>query len=531
MTMRVRFAPSPTGYLHIGGARTALYNYLLARKHGGTFILRIEDTDLERSTPESVQAILDGMTWLNLDWDEGPGKGGAYGPYFQTQRFDLYKEYLGRLIERGKAYRCYTTKEELDAYRAEFQAKGQEGVRFYSPWRDKTEADWPQGQSYVWRFRAPRGGQTVVRDVIKGDVVFENDMHVDDFVVARQDGTPTYNFTVVVDDVTMKITHVIRGDDHLNNTAKQILLYEALGEALPVFGHLPMILGSDKKRLSKRHGATSVMQYREMGFKPHAVVNYLARLGWSHGDDELFTMPELTEKFTLEAVGKSSGVFDQEKMLWVNHQYIQHDDKRETATLYVTYLKELEGLDVPVDDRLLGIVEQLAPRARTMVEMVQIGRYFFKDDFSYDEKADKKFLKADALPLLERLTADLTALSAWTMEGIQGVFEAILAENEEMKLLKLAQPVRVAINGTSVSPGIYETLCLIDKPTVLARLQSGDGTHPAKTSRLRRGVSPRVGKSACRSLLFWPNVRRCRLGALPLKAFGSGMDRLGNAGA
>ncbi len=470
MTYRVRFAPSPTGYLHIGGARTALYNYLLAKKHQGTFVLRIEDTDLERSTPESVQAIFDGLRWLGLDWDEGPEKEGDCGPYFQTKRFDLYKQYLERLIEQNKVYRCYTTKEELDAYRAEYQAKGQEGVRFHSPWRDKTEADWLADRSFVWRFRAPQDGQTVVKDVIKGEVVFENTMHVDDFVVARQDGTPTYNFTVVVDDLTMKISHVIRGDDHLNNTAKQILLYQALGEELPVFGHLPMILGSDKKRLSKRHGATSVMQYKEMGFKPHAVVNYLARLGWSHGDDELFTMPELIEKFSLEGVGKSSGVFDQEKMLWVNHQYIQHDDLKQTATLYAEYLKELEGLEVPVDDRLVGIVEQLAPRANTMVEMVRIGRYFFKDDFDYDEKPAKKFLKVGALPLLEELTARLSALDTWTLESIQGVFEAILAE-KELKLLKLAQPVRVAMTGTSVSPGIYETLSLIDQATVLERLE------------------------------------------------------------
>src|SRR3990172_1344364 len=342
MEIRTRFAPSPTGYLHIGGARTALFNYLFARHHKGKFILRIEDTDVARSTEESTQAILDGMQWLALNWDEGP--------YFQSKRFELYKEHAYKFLEMGKAYKCYCTAEELEQRRGEAIKQGKP-PKYDGRCRNKKDE---QGKPFAIRFKV-LPGTTLVKDIIKGKVAFEND-EIEDLIILRSDGTPTYNLCVVVDDATMEITHVIRGDDHLNNTPKQILMYEAFGYHVPVFAHLPMILGSDKTRLSKRHGATSVMAYKEMGYLPHALVNYLARLGWSHGDQEIFSMEELIEKFSLDSVGKSSGVFNPEKLLWLNQHYIKNSGPEELAPLLLPFWKEL-GVDASDDKRLVPIIK------------------------------------------------------------------------------------------------------------------------------------------------------------------------------
>ncbi len=466
--IRVRFAPSPTGFLHIGGARTALYNYLYARRHGGTFILRIEDTDRERSTDESVQAILDGMRWLGLDWDEGPDKEGDCGPYFQTQRMDIYSTHVKKLLDEGKAYRCYATQQELDEMREQARAK-KETFHYDRRWRDKTEADWPQDRPYVIRFKAPISGEVVVEDAIKGRVVFEVDKHIDDFVIMRSDGSPTYNFTVVVDDVTMRMTHVVRGDDHLNNTPKQVLLYEAFDYPTPIFAHLPMILGADKTRLSKRHGATSVMAYKEMGYLPHALVNYLARLGWSHGDQEIFRMEEMIAAFGIEQVGSSASVFNPEKLDWINQQYIQSDPPESIAALLVPFLAE-RGIQVEADARLVEIVELMSPRSKTLVEMAETSRYFFTDDFGYDEKADRKFLKPANLPVFDALIPALEALEDFSHDALASAFGSVM-EKLELKLGKVAQPVRVAVTGGAASPGIFEMLEVLGKETTLARLQ------------------------------------------------------------
>ncbi len=465
--IRVRFAPSPTGYLHIGGARTALYNWLFARQNGGTFILRIEDTDRERSTDESVQAILDGMRWLGLDWDEGPGAGGANGPYFQTERMEIYKEHVQKLLDEGKAYRCYATKEELDAMRKEAQAR-KGSLHYDRRWRDKGPEDWPD-RPYVIRFKAPVEGEIVVRDLIKGTVSFRADQHVDDFVIARSDGTPTYNFTVVVDDVTMGMTHVIRGDDHLNNTPKQVLLYEAFGYPTPLFAHLPMILGSDKTRLSKRHGATSVMAYAEMGYLPHAMLNYLARLGWSSGDEEVFSPEELVEKFRMEQVGKSAGIFNPEKLDWLNHHYIQNDPPEDIARRVLPFLKK-EGIETEADERLTAIVKELRLRGKTLAEIAEKARFFYRNDFEYDPKADAKFLKETTLPVLEDLLGGLESLETFDEKAVETVFTAAM-ERFDLKLGKVAQPVRVAVTGTTMSPGIFETLALLGKDETLFRLK------------------------------------------------------------
>ena len=326
---RLRFAPSPSGFLHIGGARTALFCWLLARRHGGQFILRVEDTDAARSTDESIQAILDGLRWLGLDWDEGPGVDGPHAPYFQSQRKAIYQEHIERLIASGHVYRCYCTKEELEAKREAAMAEGRKPA-YDRTCRDKTEADWPADAPYVLRLKAPLDGETVVRDIVRGDVVFPNS-ELSDQVVVRSNGDPLYNFVVVVDDATMNVSHVVRGDDHLSNTPKQIQLYEALGYDIPKFAHLPLILGQDKKRLSKRHGATSVIQYADEGYFSDAMVNFLARLGWSHGDQEIFTRDELIASFSLQAVGKSPGVWNAEKLDWVNQEWLRKCSDAELA--------------------------------------------------------------------------------------------------------------------------------------------------------------------------------------------------------
>jgi len=458
--VRTRFAPSPTGYLHIGGARTALFNYLFARHHGGRFILRIEDTDRERSTPEAIQAILEAMTWLELDHDEGP--------YFQTERYPIYKERIQELLAQGKAYRCVCTPEKLVAMRQEAQRAK------LKPMYDGTCRRRPpvigSGQSYTVRFRSPDEGTTVVKDAVKGDVVFDN-RELDDLIIARSDGTPTYNFCVVVDDIDMRITHIIRGDDHLSNTPRQIQLYEAFGHPLPQFAHVPLILGTDKARLSKRHGATSVTAYRDMGYLPEAVVNYLVRLGWSHGDQEIFSRAELIEKFSLESVGKSAGVFNPEKFLWLNSHYLKSKSLAQLADDVMPFIAA-KGYPVPRDKPWLEkMAATLRERAKTLAELVESAHYYLTEDISLDEKAIKKFLTPEAAEPLKSLIGRLSTLNDFDEAGIEREFTATLQEHG-IPMGKLAQPVRVALTGSTMSPGIHDVIAVLGKERTLKRLQS-----------------------------------------------------------
>ncbi len=454
--LRVRFAPSPTGYLHIGGARTALFNYLLARKEGGTFVLRIEDTDVERSTQESVDAILQAMEWLGLSYDEGP--------LYQSERFGLYKEKVDQLLESGQAYRCYCSQEELDAKREQAMKEGGK-PRYDGTCRDRTDQpDLP----YVVRFKSPQEGATSFDDRIKGTISFNND-ELDDLIIQRTDGTPTYNFVVVIDDAEMGINLVIRGDDHINNTPRQIPIYQALGYQVPEFAHVPMILGSDKKRLSKRHGATSVMAYREMGYLPEAMVNYLVRLGWSFGDEEIFSMADLIEKFSLDNVGRSAGVFNPDKLLWLNEHYIKTGDP---ARLAVLVAEILEGLDVDISGGpdLTDVVQTLQDRAKTLVEMAEGARFYFEAPQSYDEKAAAKFLTEDKREVLELTVKKLSELSSSSLEEVEIAFKNVMEESG-LKFGKIGPSVRVALVGGTVSPSIYEVVAVLGKDEVLARLQ------------------------------------------------------------
>ncbi len=460
--VRTRFAPSPTGYLHIGGARTALFNYLSARHHGGKFVLRIEDTDRERSTPEAIQAILDAMKWLALDYDEGP--------FYQTERYPLYNEKINELLENGRAYPCTCTPQELDAKR-QLALKEKRKPSYDGTCRpaEGVIADLPNGKPYTVRFRSPSEGSTIVKDLIKGAVVFDN-REIDDLIIARSDGTPTYNFCVVVDDIDMKISHIIRGDDHLSNTPRQIQLYEALGHELPQFAHVPLILGTDKARLSKRHGATSVTAYRDMGYFPEAVVNYLVRLAWSYGDQEIFSRQELIEKFSLENIGKSAGVFNPEKFLWVNFHYLKSKPQAELAEEVKPYIAA-KGYPIPKDNKWLEkLIKTLQERAKTLVELVDQGHYFFTDEVAVDENAAKKFLTAAALPSLSTLITELSAIEDFTHANIEQAFAGTL-QKCGLKMAELAQPVRVALTGSTVSPGIHEVIEVLGKERTLHRLR------------------------------------------------------------
>ena len=473
MSVRTRFAPSPSGYLHIGGARTALFNFLYARNHGGQFVLRVEDTDRQRSTEASIQAILDSLRWLDLAWDEGP--------FFQSERTAVYRARAESLLAAGKAYRCWCTTEELEERRTAAQAAGRR------PAYDRTCRDLgaaPAGRTaYTLRFRTPIDGETRVDDRVKGPVVFQN-AELDDFIILRTDGTPIYNFCVVVDDVDMRITHVIRGDDHLANTPRQVLLYQALDAPLPTFAHVPLILGLDKTRLSKRHGATSVMAYEEMGYLPHALVNYLARLGWSHGDQELFTRAELIEHFGLEQVGKSAGVFNPEKLTWVNFQLLKATPPEELATRVVPFL-ERAGLPVPADRAWLArAVATLRERAKTLVELAEMARFYLVDTVAPAPEVAAKHLKPELMPAVDDLAARLAALAAWDHAHIEGAVQATLAAHG-LALGKLAQPVRVAVTGGTVSPGIYEVLDVLGRERTLARLRAA-----------RAGVAAQSGTTA-----------------------------------
>jgi glutamyl-tRNA synthetase len=461
--VRTRFAPSPTGYLHIGGARTALFNYLFARHHRGKFILRIEDTDRERSTPEAIQAILDAMSWLGLDYDEGP--------FYQTERYPFYKKSVQQLLAKGKAYPCTCTPEELNAKR-QLAQKEKRKPAYDGTCRppDGVVPVLPTGKPYVVRFRSPNEGSTVVRDLIKGDVVFDN-RELDDLIIARSDGTPTYNFCVVVDDIDMRITHIIRGDDHLSNAPRQIQLYDAFGYELPQFAHVPLILGTDKARLSKRHGATSVTAYRDMGYFPEAVVNYLVRLAWSHGDQEIFTREELIEKFTLDTVGKSAGVFNPEKFLWVNFHYLKSKPLSGLAGDIVPFIKA-KGYRIPEDKKWLEkMIATLRERAKTLTELVDAAHYYLADEISIDEKAREKFLTGDMIAPIQSLIQKLSALTDFNDSTIEQAFTRTL-EEQGLAMGKLAQPVRVALTGGTVSPGIHDVIAVLGKERALRRLQN-----------------------------------------------------------
>jgi glutamyl-tRNA synthetase len=455
--LRVRFAPSPTGYLHIGGARTALFNYLLARKEKGTFILRIEDTDVARSTQESTDAILQAMEWLGLSYDEGP--------YYQSQRFDLYREKVKQLLDEGKAYRCYCTAEELEA-RREAAIKSGLKPKYDGTCRDCT--DLPGDRPFVVRFRTPLEGTTSFTDRVKGPITFQNE-ELDDVIIQRTDGTPTYNFVVVVDDADMGLTLILRGDDHINNTPRQILMYQALGYPVPEVAHVPMILGSDKARLSKRHGATSVMAYREMGFLPEAMVNYLVRLGWSFGDQEIFSMEELMEKFSLENVGKSAGVFNPEKLLWLNAHYIKNGDPQRLGELLREYL-EAKGVDPAGGPDLPAVVRTLQERSRTMVEMAEGAAFYFTKEVDFDQEAVTKFLTADKAPVLEAIIGHLEACDEWNHDGIAAAFSRVMEETG-LKLGKFGPAVRVALVGGTTSPSIYEVVEVLGKAESMRRLK------------------------------------------------------------
>jgi len=457
MTIRTRFAPSPTGYLHIGGARTALFSWLYARKHGGKFILRIEDTDLERSSQESVNAILEGMTWLGLEYDEGP--------FYQTHRFDRYKEVIQQLLNQGDAYYCYCSKEELEQLRNE-QMANKEKPRYNGKCRQ--ESYFVEGQEPVIRFKNPEDGVVTIKDLVKGDIVVAN-KELDDLIIARSDGTPTYNLTVVVDDMDMGVTHVIRGDDHINNTPRQMNILKALGANVPEYAHLPMILGSDGARLSKRHGAVSVMQYRDDGFLPEAILNYLVRLGWSHGDQEIFSLDEMVEFFDLEQVNVSASSFNREKLVWLNHHYIMTSDPAHVARHLSWHMgqKEIDPSDGP---ELVEVVKVQRERCKTLVEMAEASLYFYKEFEAYEEKAAKKNLTTEAALVLQGLHERFSSVEDWRSDELHQIVQAF-AEDRQLNLGKVAQPLRVAVMGSSVSPAIDATLTLLGKQKTLARIE------------------------------------------------------------
>jgi glutamyl-tRNA synthetase len=449
MSIRTRFAPSPTGFLHIGSVRTALYCWLYARKHGGQFILRIEDTDLERSTPEAVQAILAGMEWLSLQYDEGP--------FYQTQHFSRYQEVLQSMLAKGTAYLCYCSKERLENLRSE-QFANKQKPRYDGHCRHMIgNKDAP----YVIRFRNPEEGEVVVNDLVHGPVIFKNS-ELDDLIIARADGTPTYNFTVVVDDWDMKITHVIRGDDHLNNTPRQINMLYALGATPPAYAHLPMLLGSDGKKLSKRHGAVSVMQYRDEGYLPEALLNYLVRLGWSHGDQEIFSINEMIEYFDIHHLNKSAAAFNLEKLLWLNQHYLKASD----LTYVAQHLRwHMDNLNINTQNgpSLVDVVLVQRERSKTLVEMAERSRFFYEDIPLVE-------IPQEIRPALLTLCEKLAAITEWTEATIH-IAVAETAEQFALKLGKLAQPLRLAVTGGTVSPPIDITLYLLGQAKIIQRLQ------------------------------------------------------------
>ncbi len=487
MTVRTRYAPSPTGYLHVGGARTALFNWLFARHHGGTFILRIEDTDLERSSEESTRHIIEDLRWLGIDWDEGPEVGGPHGPYFQSERLDIYNRYIEQLLEEGKAYYCYCTPEELKERREAMLAEGKapmydrKCLHLSDEEREKLAAERPA----VVRFLSPDEGEIRFFDHVRGEVTFENKL-LDDLVIRKSDGWPTYNFAVVVDDHLMEITHVIRGEDHLTNTARQIQLYEAFGWELPEFAHVPLILGPDRSRLSKRHGAVAVGAYKEQGFLADTMVNYLALVGWAYDDKtEIFSRDELVKYFTLEKVAKHGAIFDHKKLEWMNGVYIRNTPAEKLAEYAHQWLHEAGYLPAELDDeqrsKLEQMMEPLQTRLKTLAEIVPQTYFMFSDDIQFDEKSVRKFLSRDYVPeLYARLIAKFSQLEPWERDSIEAVFRDI-AEADGRKLGDVIQPARVALTGTSVSPPIHDVIYLLGRETTVMRLR--DAVHRADAAR------------------------------------------------
>jgi glutamyl-tRNA synthetase len=455
MSLKTRFAPSPTGYLHVGGARTALFSWLHARKHGGRFVLRIEDTDLQRSTAESINAILEGMAWLGLEYDEGP--------FYQTHRFERYNEVIQELLDKGMAYRCNCSRERLEALR-EVQLQRKEKPRYDGHCRGlRVDPDEP----HVIRFRNPQEGSVVIDDRIRGKIIFSN-AELDDLIIRRTDGAPTYNLTVVVDDADMGVTDVIRGDDHVNNTPRQVNILKALGKEPPHYAHVPMILGDDGSRLSKRHGAVSVLEYRNQGILPEALLNYLVRLGWSHGDQEVFSLDEMISLFDIDAVNRAASSFNTEKLLWLNQYYIKNDDPARIAHLLSAHMGDL-GIDPAEGPDLVEVVRVQQERAKTLVEMAEISTFFYRDFDEYDETAAKKHLRPAVIEPLALVRKLLAELEEWTPEYLHQAVVHV-AESLDLKLGKVAQPLRVAIAGRAASPGIDVTLHLIGRDACLRRI-------------------------------------------------------------
>ncbi len=452
-----RFPPSPTGYLHVGGARTALFNWLYARHCNGKFVLRIEDTDLKRSTKESVDAIFEALEWLKIDWDEGP--------YFQSERFDIYGKYVERLVEEGKAYYCDCPPEKVEEMRKRGMATDGK-AKYDGTCREKGLA---RGENTVVRFKVPLAGTTVLEDAVKGNIVFQNS-DLDDFIIQRSDGSPTYNFVVVIDDMTMGINTIIRGDDHVSNTPKQILLYKALDAELPLFAHVPMVLGKDKTRLSKRHGAMSVTEYRDMGILPDALVNYLVRLGWSYGDQEFFPRDELIEKFNLENIGTSAGVFDPEKLFALNADHIKAANPKDLIPYLMPFL-EKAGIKADDEKYLIKVIITLNARSKTLMDMAEGAKFYYADKIVYEPKAAKKFLKPASLEPMKLLVNGLDELDEFSEKALEKVFLEVM-EKCEIKLGKIAQPVRVALTGKTASPGIFEIIEILGKKRVMERLHA-----------------------------------------------------------
>ena len=455
--VRTRFAPSPTGYLHIGGVRTALFCWLYARKHQGEYILRVEDTDRERSTQAATDAILDGLDWLGLSSDREP--------YFQSQHFDRYREVAMQLLNSGHAYYCYCSKQQLEQVRNDQQARG-EKPRYNRCCRDRTE---PVNHEVtpVLRFKTPIGGEVLIDDLVHGPIRVNNE-ELDDFIILRSDKTPTYNFTVVVDDVDMEISHVIRGDDHINNTPKQIHIFNALAAPLPAFAHLPMINGPDGRKLSKRHGAVSVLEYKLDGFLPHALLNYLARLGWSHGDQELFTIDEMIEYFDISQVNKSAASFDREKLLWTNQQHIKQSSAKQLSVLLTEQLNTL-GVDPDNGPALDEVVEIYRDKAKTLKELAGQVAYLYRDSVDYDQQCADKFLNTDSLGVLIDVHDRLKAVQTWQLDEISSLIKSVV-DNTGLKFPNIAQPLRVAITGSTNSPSIDQTLWLAGQDLCIKRI-------------------------------------------------------------
>lgn len=458
MEIRTRFAPSPTGYLHVGGARTALYSWLYAKHNNGKFVLRIEDTDRERSTQPAIDAIIESMKWTGLNWDEGP--------FYQTKRFDRYNQVIDEMLEKGLAYKCYCTKERLEEVREEQQRSGVK-PRYDGHCREDHSEHSPD-EPYCIRFKNPKTGKVGFHDKIRGYIEFDNE-ELDDLVIRRTDGTPTYNFCVVIDDWDMGITHVIRGEDHINNTPRQINIYKALGAPVPEFAHVSMILGDDGTKLSKRHGAVSVMQYRDDGYLPEALINYLVRLGWGHGNQEIFTLDEMIEYFSLEAISKSASAFNTEKLLWVNSQYMKSLPPERVAEELKWHMDN-QKIDISKGPSLTDLVLAQRERCKTLKEMAEVSRYFYEEYEDYEPKAAKKWFKDNSVEALERSMANLVNVTDWDVENIEKAFKSV-AEDMQVGLGKVGMPLRLAITGCGVSPEMGITMKLVGKERSISRIQ------------------------------------------------------------